>query len=301
MPTSYLSKTSKDQFDQPSTSRVSPIFSSSQIMQSRPSSSEWLRQITEMPENPPTRRSTKITTKPIRKLKNTIRHQTTLLKNKRSYIAKLNKTVLSLKQQLTHRTIENVINTTNFPSIAPKTLVGMQVLRSNKKWSPWTKEERDFALLTFYKSPSAYKFLRNNQKIRLPSISSIKKWIGNSKCKPGFSPRFFSQLKRKVSVMTPDERYCIIAFDEMKIKKCVEYNKRLDLVEGYEDLEPYGRTDKLGSQVLVSREGCLLELENANLLFRYRFLSRIQDIKNNNSKNVRTNIYHQLNSARDSV
>lgn len=92
--------------------------------------------------------------------------------------------------------------------------------------------ERKFSLSLFYKSPSAYKFLLYSKQIALPGISSIRRWVGNSKCQPGFSPVLFKQLKIKVDSMSEEEKYCTLVFDEMKIKNFLEYSKYLDLVEG---------------------------------------------------------------------
>jgi len=39
----------------------------------------------------------------------------------------------------------------------------------------------------------------------------------------------------------------IILLDEISIKKAIEYNKALDVIEGYEDLGTLGRTNKIGS------------------------------------------------------
>lgn len=48
--------------------------------------------------------------------------------------------------------------------------------------------------------------------------------------------------------MTIQEKHCTLVFDELKIKNFLEYSKYLDLVEGYEDLGPKGRTNKLAGR-----------------------------------------------------
>lgn len=127
----------------------------------------------------------------------------------------------------------------------------MQTLRTKFSRKPFSKAEQNFALSLFYKSPSAYKFLRNNKEINLPGMSTIRRWIGNSKFRPGFNVGIFRQLKRKCESMSKEELYCTLIFDEMKIKNYLEYSKFLDVVEGYEDLGPKGRTNKLAGQAMV--------------------------------------------------
>lgn len=51
--------------------------------------------------------------------------------------------------------------------------------------------------------------------------------------------------------MSDEEKYCVIIFDEMKIKPYLEYSKYLDMVEGFEDLGHIGRTNKLATQAMV--------------------------------------------------
>lgn len=182
------------------------------------------------------------------KLENTIKNQRKNLKNKRSSISKLRNSLSTYKSK--YKNYE-ILNTFNFPSNESKTLVKMQVSRQIKTTKEWASDEKNLALSIFYKSPSTYKFLRNSKNINLPAESSIRRWIGNSKFKTGFNPNVFKQLKIKADTMDEKERYCTLVFDEMKIKHFLEYSKYLDLVEGYEDLGPLGRSNKLAGQAMV--------------------------------------------------
>ena len=107
----------------------------------------------------------------------------------------------------------------------------MQIFHKNISRRLWTQAEKTFSLNLFYKSPTTYTFLRNTQKITLPGITTIKKWIGNSKFRPGFNPAYFKQIEIKVGTMSDQEKYCVIVFDKMKIKSFLEYSKYLDMVD----------------------------------------------------------------------
>lgn len=187
----------------------------------------------------------------LNKLRKVIAHQKKLLMSKRVMISKLKKHLISLKLQNKHNKNVQFMNLLHFPSEDSKTLVGMQVSHKQLSTKPWSQKEKQFALSLFYKSPSAYKFLRNSKKIILPGLTTIKRWIGGSKCGPGFNTAIFKQLKTKADSMTEQEKYCTLVFDELKIKNFLEYSKYLDLVEGYEDLGPKGRTNKLAGQAMV--------------------------------------------------
>lgn len=202
---------------------------------------------------------------PIRKLTKTIEHQRKLLKNKRSLITQLRKTSNKYKDQ---SSITNVIGSSTFSSKYSKTLVEMQTLHKPKQ--PWKEEEKQFALLTYFKSPGAYKFWRNKLKIVLPSVSTLKTWIGDSVCAPGFNEKLLEEIQLKVSVMDEKEKFCTFIFDEIKIKTNLEYSKKMDLIEGYEDHGEGKRNNTLGTQIMVFMRN-LFFLENAICLLRFRF------------------------------
>lgn len=184
-------------------------------------------------------------------LKKVVASQKKLIQSKRVIISKLKKQLISSKLQNKHNKSVNFLHLLKFPSEDSKTLVRMQISRNKLSTKPWSRKEQQFAISIFYKSPSAYKFLRNSKKITLPGLTTIRRWIGSSKFRPGFNPALFKQLKIKADSMTQQEKYCSLVFDELKIKNFLEYSKFLDLVEGYEDLGPIGRTNKLAGQAMV--------------------------------------------------
>ncbi|KAL4136255.1 hypothetical protein QTP88_007806 [Uroleucon formosanum] len=133
-----------------------------------------------------------------------------------------------------------------------KVIAEMQMFHKRNLRSSWTLPEKNFAINLYYKSPATYKFLRNNQQIILPGETTLRRWIGKSKFCPGFNSFWLKQIKIKLDTMSDDEKYCVIIFDEMKIKSFLEYSKYLDMVEGFEDLGHRGRTNKLATQAMVS-------------------------------------------------
>ena len=69
--------------------------------------------------------------------------------------------------------------------------------------------------------------------------------------KPGFHNRIFEGIKEKVAQFNEHDRLIAIAFDEMSIKKYLNYNERLDCVLWYEDLGNDERSDKKASYATV--------------------------------------------------
>jgi len=68
---------------------------------------------------------------------------------------------------------------------------------------------------------------------------------------PGFVSEYNSKLTLMSKVMSEQEKKCVVLIDEMSIKTCLEYNKSLDFIEGYEDLGHLGRSEKSAKLVLV--------------------------------------------------
>lgn len=126
-----------------------------------------------------------------------------------------------------------------------KTIVRMQ-LRKKREWFP---DEKKFALILHYKSPNAYKYLI--RMISLPSESTVRHWIGKSNFLLDININLFHQIKMKSQTMEMAERKCVITFDEMCIKQFLEYNKYLDLIEGFEDYGHLGRSKKTAKYALV--------------------------------------------------
>uniref|UniRef100_A0A2H8TT66 Transposable element P transposase n=1 Tax=Melanaphis sacchari TaxID=742174 RepID=A0A2H8TT66_9HEMI len=185
----------------------------------------------------------------ISKLKIALQLKKKQIRNKNASLLKLKKNLKILRESKKNKS--TLLDSLYYPSADSKTLVKMQVLRPKFSRKKFTKNEQNFALSLFYKSPSAYKFLKNNKQLTLPGLSTIRRWIGSSKFKPGFNVGIFKQLKKKSESMSEDELYCTMIFDEMKIKNYLEYSKFLDVVEGFEDLGPKGRTNKLAGQAMV--------------------------------------------------
>lgn len=129
-----------------------------------------------------------------------------------------------------------------------KTFVTMQLRgRARKIWKP---EEKELSISFFYKSPATYTFLRRNG-IFLPSVLTIRRWISVNLFKTGIDDGIKKFLKLKCAVMSHNEKKCVVSFDEMKIKDLTEFNKRLDLVEGFQDLGHLGRNKETAKHAIV--------------------------------------------------
>lgn len=171
-----------------------------------------------------------------------------MLKKNSSTISKLRKKLQVSRNKFNlHKFKNNIV----FSSLGSKVIAEMQMFHKRNSRSSWTLAEKNFAINLYYKSPATYKFLSNNQQIILPGVTTLQRWIGKSKFCPGFNSLWLKQIKNKLNTMSDDEKYCVLIFDEMKIKSFLEYSKYLDMVEGFEDLGHRGRTNELATQAMV--------------------------------------------------
>lgn len=82
-------------------------------------------------------------------------------------------------------------------------------MQLKSKTRSWTAKEKNLALSLYYKSPSAYKFLRL-QKVNLSVPSTIRHWIGESKFLPGFSKSFLKHIKKNLNIKVLKKRHTVV-------------------------------------------------------------------------------------------
>lgn len=69
-----------------------------------------------------------------------------------------------------------------------------------------------------------------------PGVSIIRRWLKLIEYLPGFVEEYIRQIKLKVSTMSYTDKKWVILLNEMAISKYMEYNKTIDLIEGFQDL-----------------------------------------------------------------
>ena len=102
----------------------------------------------------------------------------------------------------------------------------------------YSKEVREFASTLFFKSPSAYHYVRKF--LQLPGVSTIGSWLSNHGCYPGFTNEAFTELESRINSCDIDDcdkyRYCTIMIDEMSMKKNVQWDRVAGRFVGYVDM-----------------------------------------------------------------
>ena len=115
-----------------------------------------------------------------------------------------------------------------------------------KKVDKYSNEEICNAVLIQALSPKTYDTLRvNNMTLMpLPHPSTLIRRISSFVCAPGLQPELFKLLELKLSTEDEVTRQAVLVFDEMSVRECFEYSKRLKKV--------FGKHKKI--QVVIIRE-----------------------------------------------
>lgn len=130
-----------------------------------------------------------------------------------------------------------------------KDFVDMQL--RHVKHCAWTEKEKDFCLEFYYRSAKGYIHLRNYRQFSLACTTLISQWVNQLALRPGICPTLCELLKVRVRSMSAMELDCVLIWDGLSIKTWLEYNKHLDLIEGFEDLGSLGRYPNAATEGLV--------------------------------------------------
>ncbi|KAF4523102.1 hypothetical protein B566_EDAN003116 [Ephemera danica] len=113
----------------------------------------------------------------------------------------------------------------------------------------WSNQEKIDMLCLHKASPKSYRCLR--QHMTLPHPSTLNNLLSSFHLKVGINPKLFEELKKAVQQLHPSERFCVLQFDEMKIKEFLELSNLTGSIIGYEDFGTFGRTHRVATHVLL--------------------------------------------------
>lgn len=107
----------------------------------------------------------------------------------------------------------------------------------------WCKEDIAAAISLRSVSPKAYRYLRKGNKIPLPAMSTLRKWVADFNMNEGILDDVLDIMKYKGESMSSMEKLAVICFDEIHLSPQVAIERREERVVG-----PHSRC-----QVVVAR------------------------------------------------
>ena len=117
----------------------------------------------------------------------------------------------------------------------------MKYLQSSPSQARYHPMVIKFCLGLYAKSPAAYQHLRYNEKegtgvLVLPSQRTLRDYRNYIRPNRGFNTETIKDLSEKTKSFTPEERYVVISFDEMKVQEDLVWDKNTNELIGFVDL-----------------------------------------------------------------
>ncbi|KFM73110.1 THAP domain-containing protein 9, partial [Stegodyphus mimosarum] len=103
----------------------------------------------------------------------------------------------------------------------------------------WSLEDKNLCLQIYLSSPKSYDTLKAF--FNLPSKPTLRKSISGIYLEPGFSSAVLQSLRLVVSKLKCHDKYCILSFDEMTLKRGLSYDKKNDRIVGFENYGSYSK------------------------------------------------------------
>jgi len=91
-------------------------------------------------------------------------------------------------------------------------------------------------MFTYHRSPGVYKFLREQNLLPLPCVTTLRKHLLAVKIGCGFDEKFFKLLKKKFDVKNKYEKKVILVYDDIFLRENISVNSRTLTYHGLEDL-----------------------------------------------------------------
>lgn len=162
------------------------------------------------------------------------------LKNNRAL--RLKKKIKSLEDLTTLLRQQNIISDNEVINLRSKyseeeSNLMAQLLQVGHRPQKYSDEVREFSSSLFFHSPAAYSYLRRY--LQLPGVSTIRAWLSNFGCHPGFTNESFAELESRISSCDIDDseryRYCAVIVDGMSIHKDMQWDANLGRYVGAVD------------------------------------------------------------------
>ncbi len=135
--------------------------------------------------------------------------------------------------KLTRSQVKHVLLTELSPFFSEAQILAF--LRKKKSWTKihgWTSADMSMAMSIHFLSPRTYRHLQRKRILPLPGVSTLKKYVQDFQIEEGFLANVAHFLSIKVKDWSQEERIVGICFDEVHLKKTIEYDSATDSVIG---------------------------------------------------------------------
>lgn len=111
----------------------------------------------------------------------------------------------------------------------------LDCLKNGRPDNQYSETIRQFSLVMSFYSPNAYRYLRSVFMKKLPGLSTIRQWSASVDGSPGITSEALETLKTKAKEFKTNGKqlYIALIFDEMSIRKKVEWNDQRQKFSGF--------------------------------------------------------------------
>lgn len=113
----------------------------------------------------------------------------------------------------------------------------------------WTEEEKLVAVRLFKRSPTCYRLMR--RMFHLPAPSTLRSLLAQMEMPVGVLSTVMDSLQVYGKGLKQAENEFVLMFDEMSIKKHLNYNIHEDKIDGFQDHGEHGRIPVEATYALV--------------------------------------------------
>lgn len=140
-----------------------------------------------------------------------------------------------------------------FPSRS-RAFLNMQLkaMRKAKSSLRWTPQEIEIGLSLYHSGPKAYRFLRNELRLALPSHTSLKRRTRFLMRETGSCPSIMASLAKRVMTFHKTETFATLSIDGMHLTPSLRYEEHIDRFTGFEDVGSQEKTEKIADEGIVA-------------------------------------------------
>ncbi|XP_050066806.1 uncharacterized protein LOC126555886 [Aphis gossypii] len=153
-------------------------------------------------------------------------------------INKLNTELNNIHKRTREMSDSAVSNVLNKLSESQKTIIN-EIISTSKVHNPKSRRySEDWILLCILlkiRSPSTYTFLREQDILPLPCTRTVRKYLFLIKTKCGFDEKFFQLLKKKLAMLSPQQRHGMLIYDEIILRESIDVDSKSLTYIGLED------------------------------------------------------------------
>lgn len=113
----------------------------------------------------------------------------------------------------------------------------------------YTLDEKIFFLSLLKQSPRGYQLLRKI--FAVPSRRTLTNLLTKIPFGTGINKAIMDSLSIKIESMKPLDRLCSVIFDEMNLDTILQFNRKHDIVDGFQDNGPLDRKPLFADKVMV--------------------------------------------------